>query len=172
MTKKDTNNSLNEPSSAVTQTSVTSISIFIGICLGFLLFTIKSDSLSMGFNAVSLAIICLALAIILFILANEFFLLGIWYRKHLTYFGFVGSISYGHALILLILGISFFLNSLDLELFSYVFLTMYLVGKSVYYVIRIAKIGRESFRVQRTLVRLSLLTVLGVGYTLLYFLQK
>ncbi len=152
----------------ITQATITSVSIFIGICLGVLLLSVDFDSpFSIGFNASSLTIGGLILALPLFITANEFFLLSLGHPDHASDFEIWGMGCYGMGEVILVLSICLFLRSKELGAFSYWLLTIYVIVEIVYYVVRWMKLGKEVHAWGRFAVRVTMFGILGGGYILL-----
>lgn len=162
----------NNNTTTITQATITSVSIFIGICLGVLLLNIKFDFPRVGFNASSLTIGGLILALCLFLTANQFFLLALGHPKHGRYFEAWGVGCYGLGEVLLVLSICLFLRAKRLNLFSYLFLTVYLIAEIIYYVVRGMKLEKEPYSLTRSLIRVIMFAILGGGYFLVYLLQE
>lgn len=165
------NNPTDNNMRTITQATITSVSIFIGICLGILVLSIRFDSPpSIGFNASFLTIGGLILALSLFITANEFFLLSLGHEKYASYFEIWGMGCYGTGEVMLVLSICLFLRAKELAVFSYSFLTMYTIAEIIYYAVRRVKLGKEKHHWVRCVLRAIMFLVLGGGYPLLYLL--
>jgi hypothetical protein len=151
---------------AVTETSVASISIFTAICLGLVVVLMTRFSFKVGLDPASLASCALLLAILTFIFSNDFFILRIFHPKH-TFFAYVGSILYVFGEAFIIIGISMALKALATTLISYLFLGIFTVGFVTYNILRICKIKHEDAGKVRLIIRLVAFLLLVSGFVMI-----
>ena len=152
---------------AVTETSVASISIFIAICLGLMVVLMTRSSFQVGLDPASIASCALLLAILAFIFSNDFFILRIFHPEQ-TFFAYVGSILYIFGEVFMIIGISMTLKALATALISCLFLGIFTVGFVTYNVLRIYKIRHEDLGKMRIIIRLIAFLLLASGFFMIW----
>jgi len=153
------------------EVSITSLSIFIALSIGVISFLVTTESILFGYNAVTVSSGMLLLAVSLFFISLEFFILSILHKDHLSDFAFYGSSLYGVGLTSMIVGVSIALRAFGLHCISIIFLALLLVGYSIYYSVRIMKLGLEKPKVSRIGVRAVCFILLIAGFPLLFTLN-
>lgn len=157
---------MGEHKQSAAEASITSLAIFIAICLAILGLLITQTQANFGYNAPTVASFSLVFAIALFVVAIEFFILCISYPDRAEYFGFIGSTMYGIAVALMIVAISLTLEAFQMRFFSYLILTLLLLGYGFYYRIRIKSLLSKEQSRERNIVRGMCALIIAVGYIL------
>lgn len=158
---------MGEHKQSAAEASITSLAIFIAICLAILGLLITQTQANFGYNAPTVASFSLVFAIALLVVAIEFFILCISHPDRDEYFGFIGSTMYGIAVALMILAISLTLETFQMHFFAYLILSAALLLYSVYYGIRIKSlVSEEGLHRGRIIVRGIWFTIIVVGYIL------
>lgn len=149
------------------EVSILALSIFVLLSVAIIGFLVSRSPFELGFNAATIASGSLLFAVSLFLISLEFFIVAIFYPQHIAHFSFIGSSLYGIGLMSMIVGITMALQSFQMGFIPYLFLTWLIVGYTIYYVIRIIKLGFEKPYLWRIVSRVICYSILGVGYLLL-----
>jgi len=152
------------------QSSITSLSIFVALSAAMIALLLTQTSIEVGYNAAFVSSVSFAVAIALFFIALEFFILCIYHCELIDFFGVKGSCLYALGVTFIILGISTSLIVFGLRELSCIFLTVVLIGYSVYYGMRWRKLGRETDFTMRKSSRIAIFSIIGVGYCFIFTL--
>jgi hypothetical protein len=150
------------------QASITSLSIFVALSMAVIGLVVLWEPIVFGYNATVVSSISLTLAIALFFIALEFFILCIYHSEYIDWFGLLGSCLYGLGATCMMVGISISLTAFGIRQLSFIFLSVTLVGYLVYYALRMSKLGREDRSNIRLAFRGVCISVLVIGYFLLF----